>query len=392
MTAVDQVREYPVVVVAEAFGASIVGRGSIISITPCPACGDDQRGYTHRDTRGPVGITPDGHGWRCHRCRAGGDSVSFAAYAVCGDGRPRGPQFIDVLVRCAELGLCDRPTGASTTGSGAVTQRRPLPPPRPPAPPNRPAPHDVWYLLREAVPVTWHNEVSVWLRDRGLDPVVVADRELAYGLTPITAMPVWGHAGAGPWSVVGYRCLLPLYDATGRVVSVRARAVAPGLSPKAVNPAGKQVAGTVLADPLARALLSGDADAAETVRRVGIVIAEGDPDFLTWATVWSDADDAPAVFGLVEGGWTDEVSACVPTGTRVAVRTHPDPAGDRYAAGVFARLRDRCLLYRPVPDGSRRDDNDRLRDGDLDRDPYTACVLLDGRPAAFTPRPLVVEV
>ncbi len=105
-----------------------------------------------------------------------------------------------------------------------------------------------------------------------------------------------------------------------------------------------------MADPLARLLLAGlpcgDGEPAhEAVRRYGLVICEGVPDFLTWATRWGDAaETAPAVIGIISGSWTTEVAARVPAGTRVAVRTHGDRAGAKYAQQIAATLRDRCVL------------------------------------------------
>jgi len=79
-----------------------------------------------------------------------------------------------------------------------------------------------------------------------------------------------------------------------------------------------------------------------------LVVAEGETDFLTWATRYGDAaEDAPGVLGLWAGSWTAEIAARIPDGARVVVRTDPDDAGDRYAARVWRELAARCKLYRP---------------------------------------------
>lgn len=340
----EQVRGYPVAEVAVAFGLELRGRGRVVSLSPCPACGDDVRGHTHPDRRGPVGLTPDGHGWRCHRCREGGDAVSLAAWCVTSSAAPRGERFLDVLAACAERGLCDPLQGRTAP----AVQRRPVPPPRPPAPPSRPPAAELAALWTATVPVTADDAVAAWLASRGLDPQVVADRDLAYALPPGVGLPPWARIHGQSWTEAGYRCVLPLYGADGAVESVRGRGIVAELHPKTANPAGLQIAGTVLADPLARAMLAGDATALDLVRVNGLVVCEGDPDFLTWTTVRGEADEsAPAVVGLVEGGWTDDVAAKVPDNVRVVVRTHPDAAGDRYALQVNNTLGRRCKVLRP---------------------------------------------
>ena len=71
----------------------------------------------------------------------------------------------------------------------------------------------------------------------------------------------------------------------------------------------------------------------------GIVIAEGGPDFITWAVESSDADeDAPAVFGIGSGAWTPEHAARVPDGYIVTIATHDDEAGDRKRVAVAKKF------------------------------------------------------
>jgi hypothetical protein len=62
---------------------------------------------------------------------------------------------------------------------------------------------------------------------------------------------------------------------------------------------------------------------------------------------FSDANElAPAVLGIVNGSWTEEIAARIPDGTRVVVRTHSDGAGDDYAAKIVHSLSARCSLSR----------------------------------------------
>jgi hypothetical protein len=98
--------------------------------------------------------------------------------------------------------------------------------------------------------------------------------------------------------------------------------------------------------PVARSVLAGRVDGLPTP--ISVVVVEGEPDFLTWATRYSDGDaDAPIVFGVVCGAWSGELAARIPDGARVVVRTHQDPSGERYAAEIARTLLGRCRVVRP---------------------------------------------
>ena len=78
-----------------------------------------------------------------------------------------------------------------------------------------------------------------------------------------------------------------------------------------------------------------------------VVVSEGVPDFLTWATHYGDAaEDAPALIGVISGSWSLELAATIPDGSRVIVRTHHDKAGDTYAETIRASLARRCKVLR----------------------------------------------
>jgi len=78
-----------------------------------------------------------------------------------------------------------------------------------------------------------------------------------------------------------------------------------------------------------------------------LIVAEGEPDFLTYATHWSAAvAEAPAVMGIWSGAWTETIAARIPDGTRVRIATHNDPAGHRYAARIACSLIPRCHVWR----------------------------------------------
>jgi hypothetical protein len=126
---------------------------------------------------------------------------------------------------------------------------------------------------------------------------------------------------------------------------VRAGRILEGDTPKRLPPSGYRAGGLVLADTLARWVLEhGKAPSGGPLR---LLIAEGEPDFLTWASRQSaDADAVLAVIGLVSGAWTPAIASRIPDGTHVAVRTHHDEAGRKYAAQIHATLAGRCRLAR----------------------------------------------
>ena len=94
-----------------------------------------------------------------------------------------------------------------------------------------------------------------------LDPATVEGRNLAWALPATGRLPRWARGPGGDWRTTGHRCVVPLFDHTGEIVSVRARAVLPDVSPKNLAPAGYAVAGLVMADALGRLMLAVGYDA-----------------------------------------------------------------------------------------------------------------------------------
>lgn len=94
-----------------------------------------------------------------------------------------------------------------------------------------------------------------------------------------------------------------------------------------------------------------NAKALDLLRRTGergteafsatVLIAEGVPDFLTWAT----HSEAYAVFGVIAGSWMSAFAECIPSDVRVLIRTHDDDAGHKYAQQIGETLRDRCQVF-----------------------------------------------
>jgi hypothetical protein len=196
-------------------------------------------------------------------------------------------------------------------------------------------------LWRHAGAVTEDEEVAEWLQRRSLDPVDFETYDLARVL-PDGTLPTWAACGRS-WAATGHRLLLPVYSVTGERRSLRARALRDA-DRKELAPSGYATHGLVLACPMARQLLAHSPPKWWTR---SIVIAEGGPDFLTWAARQpEEIEDGPAVFGVFSGSWIPELAARIPDGSRIAIRTHADRAGEKYAALIAAALADRCLLFR----------------------------------------------
>lgn len=169
--------------------------------------------------------------------------------------------------------------------------------------------------------------------------------------------PRWASFRGQSWKESGYRLIFPMFDDRGRFAGLRARRLDPMVDdfPKVVLPFGSTNSGRVLADPLARQMLAGSrlgegTDAAGYVQRVGLLIVEGEPSFLTAATWWSDAcEDAMAVIGVSAGGWTQAVADRVPEGTPVLLATDHDGVGNGFAERIAESLGERCPILRWQP-------------------------------------------
>ena len=187
--------------------------------------------------------------------------------------------------------------------------------------------------------------VCEWLQGRGLHPATIEDLDLAR-VVPSGEFPGWARLRGRSWRESGHRLVVPLHDARGDLRSFQARQVEPeGGGPKSVSPCGVEVRGLVFADALGRRVLRrGDRHPP-----FDLVLAEGVPDYLSWASRWGcDAglEDSPAVLSVVAGSWTQDVAERIPSGSRLALRMHGDDAGDCYAATVARTLDGRVSLAR----------------------------------------------
>ena len=191
-------------------------------------------------------------------------------------------------------------------------------------------------------PCAGDEEAAGMLAGRRIDPGLVDLFGLARVIPSGATLPRWARFDGKSWAETGHRLILPVFDATGAMRSVRAWNVRQGAEgPKRLPPAGHLCAGLILADAFGVAMLAGR----NAAKR--IVIAEGESDFLTWATNFSDADeDPPAVLSVFSGSWTSEIAARVPDGASVVAWTDHDDAGDEYARHIHQTLAPRCRVLR----------------------------------------------
>lgn len=250
--------------------------------------------------------------------------------------------------------------GAETPGpipndaarAGVFFKQPPVPSPsvQSPIALRRPPSSEVLALWENAKSVTEDLQSRQWLESRGIAPKAVEDWDLARGLWDGMPLPRWARTKSGTWLESGHRVLFGQFDARGRMVSCRARCVFADAKPaKSVAPASFRAGGLLLADSMGRQVLK--SSDLQWWKSPCIVITEGEPDWLTWASRHPEGDEqGPAFLGIESGGWTQEIADRVPSGTRIIIRTHNDPAGNRYAQLIHQTLNERCHVRRMIPE------------------------------------------
>ncbi len=349
--AIHRIAAFRVQDLAPELGLKIV-RGS--SLAPCPVCGDEVRGRSTPDPRGPVGFRRNGRAWCCHRCKVKGGTVELICYALFGERLRRGDRRWGGFFRwAASRGLCE---GHEDRARGPTAPKlRPLPNVPMDAPPRRPPRAEVDAVWQATQPLSGVPEVRDYVVSRSLDAAAIEWLDLARAVPRDAPLAPWAQCRRTSWAK-GWQLVVPLFDARGVMASVHARA-AHGAAPKGVSPAGFEIRGLVLADGFARQLLKlGELpDWWRSDAALRIFITEGVPDFLKAATSVSEEHEAgPAVFGVLGGSWCPEIAARIPNGARIFAATHDDPAGEEYARKVAATLSDRCAIFRVHPSGESR--------------------------------------
>jgi hypothetical protein len=293
----------------------------------CPAHGD--QGPSCSVTRGPDGTIRV----RCFSgCGLAGDVFHLIAAARSLDVRR---DFAEVLRLGADL--------ANVSLDEPMPVSEPAPSKPPPTFPDEGEREALWALGQ---PVSSDEEASGYLTGRALDADLVDLYGLARVLPKSAPCPPWARVSGASWAEAGYRLLVPVYDETGAMRSLRAWSLK-DRHPKRVAPAGCSTAGLVMSCGLGRAVLeTGGAPGCLDGARIMVVIVEGEPDFLTWGTRISDANETPWItFGVVSSAWSPAIAARIPDGARVVIRTHLDPAGYRYADAIRSSLKGRATIY-----------------------------------------------
>ena len=320
----------------------------------CPAHGD--RSPSCSVTRGPDGTLRV----RCFACGFAGDVLDLLAIVERLD---RNRDFPELLRRAAELGHVQLEREAHRSlGPVKRKPRDEVIPPVPPSPaPRRPFPpaEEIGAFWSMCHPVSDDPEIVRWLEGRGLSAEAIGRYDVARALPREAHLPPWAsyrgdpalRPNAEPWTALGYRLIVPLHDEAGVIRSVRARAVGPTDGPKALPPTGYAAKGLVMADPLAAMMLALGSWPEHAEKRV--VVSEGEPDFLTWASRGTGARTL-AVLGIAGAGtWTKEIADRIPDGSTVIIRTDQDDAGDRYAEQITASLWGRCTVLESEPEARR---------------------------------------
>lgn len=274
----------------------------------------------------------------CFGCGRSGDLLHLVAAAR---GLDTDRDFKRVLEEAARL------AGATLHDLGGCRASRPISTSPKPSQPSRPPANEVSDLWASCICAYDDIDLRRALIARAIDPGHVSDRDLARALPTTVRLPRWARLGRRSWADLGNRLVLPMYDATGQMVTVHARRIGGEAqdTPKGLSPAGHRVGSAVFADPLARLLLRGEDVPWWTTQSV--IVSEGGPDWLTVATHYGDGDDqAPAVLGVIAGSFSASIGARIPSGAAVTVRTHHDTAGDHYAAQILRALGTRCAVRR----------------------------------------------
>ena len=308
-------------------------RGVIVN---CPA---------HKDTGRPncsITVAQDGTARvKCHACGFKGDAITLVGVV---HGLDLTKEFKRALRLAAEL-------AGQNELADEIADGRPRPDrihlPEPRQLPEAPWPDRVPEVWGDALPLHTDSCAVDMLTARGIDALRVERLNLAR-ILPIrkpSQLPAWARfADHKPWQKTGHRLLVRSFDANGALRSLRAWRVIDGDTPKRLPPRGCRSAGLVLADRLAWHALLGSAPEREQPSVLWVV--EGEPD---WMAATLAAPGGHGVIGIGSGSWTEAIAEKARQVRTVMIGTHPDDAGDRYAAEVLKTV-PRATRWRPPKD------------------------------------------
>ncbi len=296
----------------------------------CPAHGE--RNPSCSVTPGPDGTIRV----RCFGCDFSGDALHLIA-VVRGLNTKIAEDFREVLAEGAAIAGYLTLEDEIRAGRPRA-DRKPVAAPKPP--PERPYARtsDVQALWMAAGSPVDDVEASGYLVGRRIDPELVASRQLARVIAP--PVPGWAVYRGQSWVETGHRLVVRMFDADGVLRGARGIRVREGDSPKRLPPTGCTSKGLVMANRAAFDVLRGG-----TCGR--LVIVEGEPDFLTWATRTEEP-----VLGVLNGSWSDRFAAAMPMGSRIVIRTHNDAMGDKYAQTIAESIGTKCEMRRTEPEAA----------------------------------------
>ena len=323
---IQKAKGTPIAVAAERLKLSIrKGR----SLSPCPACGEQNRGSG--DKRGPVGGNTSDTAWRCHVCGKRGDVVDLVSYAISG-GKLR-----DINKDK------QRKVYAWFEGTGFSEKYKDFKPKI--TKPKRPEVSEVASLWRAAKPLNQMNcckedvMVSGFLKERKFDIDLLAQTGIVKAL-PTRTQYQWPAWWPSIWSPV-WRLATPAFEITGKVASLHARAVVQSKSsPKSRWPKGCEASGLLLGNQTGIRLLRGTLE--EEIE--ALLICEGITDLFRASSAAIHERMNVAVLSGTSGSFAKLSSARIPEGLSVIVCTDPDEAGDNYAKDIFKSLSPRPIF------------------------------------------------
>jgi hypothetical protein len=197
----------------------------------------------------------------------------------------------------------------------------------------------LWLLCR---PVTDDAAVSDYLHGRGLDPIEIADRDLARALPERLALPPWASYQRTPWNRSHYRLVARLFNPRGEHASLTVRRIvaADAGMPKALFPPGPRN-GLLLADDAGCWGLRAPHDYLPNE----LWIAEGLTDHFALACDFSVCDEwAPGSLAVVgPNSWSQEAADRIPDRVCIVVAVDADEAGEKYLAEIVRTFEGRSI-------------------------------------------------
>lgn len=271
----------------------------------------------------------------CFACKWSGDALSLVASVHGLDLRS---DFREVLLEAAQLAGLHQVVD-EINGAAKWTPRELPPAPEPGPDRDYPLASEVAGLWGAAGSVADDPIASGYLVSRRIDPDRAAQLDLIRVLPPPSecpSLPTWARYRGRWWPESGHRMIVPVYDSTGTMRSVRAWRIEGDAPAKRLPPGGHKATGLVMANRGALEVLKPKAAPTR------IVVVEGEPDYVTAALRWSWLP----IFGIGSGSWVEDFAARVPLGSEVVISTHHDEAGEKYAAHVVKTVRERAVCTR----------------------------------------------